>query len=158
MNMIDESSAIDERRLVFPGLAGLYRRLAPLGYAFTRVAFAIVILPSGWEKVFEGGVHRIAAGNVLKAGFSPPLAWAWAVGCLEFFGVILLALGLFTRPVAFALAIQMAVITFLIQWNNGYFWTARGYEFALLLMLVCIAFVIGGGGRYSLDRKLGREF
>jgi putative oxidoreductase len=23
---------------------------------------------------------------------------------------------------------------------------------------VCIAFVIGGGGRYSLDRKLGREF
>ena len=156
--MIDESSTIDERRLVFPGLAGLYRRLAPLGYLFTRVAFAVVILYSGWEKVFEGGVQRIAAGNVAKAGFSPPLAWAWAVGCLEFFGVILLVLGLFTRPVAFALAIQMAVITFLIQWNNGYFWTARGIEFALLLMLVCIAFVIGGGGRYSLDRKLGREF
>ena len=156
--MIDESSIIDERRLVFPGLAGLYRRLAPLGYAFMRVVFAIVILPSGWEKIFAGGVHRIAAGNVLKAGFSPPLAWAWAVGCLEFFGVILLTLGLFTRPVAFALAIQMAVITFRIQWANGYFWTARGYEFALLLMLVCIAFVIAGGGRYSLDRKLGREF
>ena len=80
------------------------------------------------------------------------------MGCLEFFGVILLVLGLFTRPVAFALAVQMAVITFLIQWTNGYFWMNRGYEFALLLMLVCIAFVIGGGGRYSLDRKLGREF
>jgi len=78
--MIDESSAIDERRLVFPGLAALYRRLAPLGYLFTRVAFAVVILYSGWEKVFDGGVQRIAAGNVAKAGFSPPLAWAWAVG------------------------------------------------------------------------------
>jgi len=108
--------------------------------------------------VFEGGVARIAAGNVVKAGFHPPLAWAWAVGSLEFFGMILLALGLFTRPVAFALAIQMAVITFLIQMPNGYFWTSRGFEFALLLMVVCIAFLIGGGGRYSLDRVLGREF
>jgi uncharacterized membrane protein YphA (DoxX/SURF4 family) len=27
-----------------------------------------------------------------------------------------------------------------------------------VLFVVCVAFVIGGGGRYSLDRKLGREF
>jgi putative oxidoreductase len=156
--MIDETSAIDERRLIIPGLAGLYRRLAPLSYAFTRVVFAVIIIPSGYEKVFQGGVHRIAAGNVLKVGVEPPLLWAWAVGSLEFFGVILLALGLFTRPVAFALAIQMAVITFRIQFENGFFWTTRGYEFALLLTLACVAYLIGGGGRYSLDRVIGREF
>ena len=156
--MIDETSAIDEHRLVIPGLAGLYRRLAPLAYAFTRVVFAVVIIPSGYEKVFQGGVHRIAAGNILKLGVEPPLVWAWAVGCLEFFGVILLALGLFTRPVAFALAVQMAVITFRIQFESGFFWTARGYEFSLLLTLACVAYVIGGGGHYSLDRKIGREF
>jgi len=62
--MIDESSTIDERRLVFPGLAGLYRRLAPLGYLFTRVAFAVVILYSGWEKVFEAACSA-----------SPPATW-----------------------------------------------------------------------------------
>ena len=67
-------------------------------------------------------------------------------------------LGLFIRPVAFALTIQMAVITYMIQFPNGFFWSARGYEFALLLTLVSIAFVAGGGGRYSLDRRIGREF
>ena len=36
--------------------------------------------------------------------------------------------------------------------------TQHGYEYALLMMGIFIAFMIGGGGRYSLDRKLGREF
>ncbi len=156
--MIDETGVIDEARLIVPGLAGLYRQLAPLGYAFARVVYGLLLLPSGFDKVFQGGVHRIAAGNILKIGFEPPLVWAWAVGSLEFFGAILLVLGLFTRPVAFALAIQMAVITFMIQLPNGYFWTSRGCEFALLLTLVCVAFIAGGGGRYSLDRIIGREF
>ena len=156
--MIDETSDIDEARLIVPGLAALYRQLAPLGYAFARVVYGLLLVPSGFEKVFHGGVNRIAAGNILKTGFEPPLVWAWAVGSLELFGAILLVFGLFTRPVAFALAIEMAVITFMIQLPNGYFWTSRGCEFALLLMLVSIAFVAGGGGRYSLDRIIGREF
>jgi putative oxidoreductase len=133
-------------------------RLVPIGYAFARVYYALVILPSGYEKVFHDGAARIAAGNVLKTGFQPPLFWAWVVAYLEFYGMILLALGLLTRPIAFAFAIEMAVITLMIQMPNGYFWTSRGAEFALILFLVCVAFVIGGGGRYSLDRKLGKEF
>jgi putative oxidoreductase len=52
----------------------------------------------------------------------------------------------------------MAVITFRLQFENGFFWTTRGYEFALLLTLACVAYLIGGGGRYSLDRVIGREF
>jgi putative oxidoreductase len=137
-----------------PKLAGL----EPIGYAFARVWYALLILPSGYEKVFSDGAARIAAGNVLKTGFYPPLFWAWVVAYLEFFGMILLALGLFTRPVAFMFAVEMAVITVMIQMPNGYFWTSRGGEFALMLLVVCIAFVIGGGGRYSLDRRLGKEF
>jgi putative oxidoreductase len=156
--MIDETSDIDESVLIIPGLAGLYRQLAPLGYVFARVVYGLLLLPSGFDKVFQGGVHRIAAGNIIKIGLEPPLVWAWAVGSLEFIGAILLLLGLFTRPVAFALAIQMAVITFMIQMPNGFFWTSRGCEFPLLLTLVAIAFVAGGGGRYSLDWRIGREF
>jgi putative oxidoreductase len=84
--------------------------------------------------------------------------WAWVVALLEFVGMILLALGLGTRIVAFMMAIELGVIVVTIQMPNGYFWTSRGAEFALVLFVVCVAFVIGGGGRYSLDRKLGREF
>jgi putative oxidoreductase len=52
----------------------------------------------------------------------------------------------------------MAVITVTIQMPNGYFWTSRGCEFALLLTVISFAFVLGGGGRYSVDRRIGREF
>ena len=133
-------------------------RLPAMGYALARVWFALLILPSGYEKVFTDGVSRIAAGNMLKTPFQPPMFWAWVVALLEFVGMILLALGLGTRVVAFMMAVELGVIVLWIQMPNGYFWTSRGTEFALVLFLVCLAFVCGGGGRYSLDRKLGREF
>ena len=56
------------------------------------------------------------------------------------------------------LPIQMAVIVFFFQWEYGYFWTGRGVEFALLWCLLCIAIFFRGGGKYSLDRLIGREF
>jgi len=80
------------------------------------------------------------------------------VALLELVGMIMLAVGLGTRIIAFMMAIELGVIVVMIQMPNGYFWTSRGAEFALVLFLVCLAFVFGGGGRYSLDRKLGREF
>lgn len=129
-----------------------------IGYALARAWMALLILPSGYEKVFEDGVARIAAGNVLKTGFYPPMLWAWLVAILELVGMIMLAAGLLTRPIAFMFFVEMAVITVTIQMPNGYFWTSRGCEFALLLTLVSFAFVMAGGGKYSLDRRIGREF
>jgi len=156
--MSEESAEIDPSHLIVPGLAGLYRRLAPLSYALVRVSTAVLLLPGGYEKLFKGGVYRIAANNIAKVGVEPPLAWAWAVGCTEFFGAILLAIGLWTRPAAFALVVLLATITFRVRWDAGYFWKATGWEVTLLLALVCLAYLFGGGGRYSLDRRIGREF
>jgi putative oxidoreductase len=68
------------------------------------------------------------------------------------------AIGLFTRVAATMIAIEMIVITFVFQWGFGYFWTNRGYEYALLLALLCIAILFRGGGRLSVDRLIGREF
>ena len=147
--------ALDNR--VFAGAAWARERYAEAMYALMRVAIALFIVPGGYNKIFEGGVYRIAKGNIVKSGFAPPEFWAWVVSGLEFFGVILLALGLFTRPVALMLAFEMAVITFKIH-NETFFWTQHGYEYALLMGVIFVAFMIGGGGRYSLDRKLGREF
>jgi len=133
-------------------------RLIWAGYTLARIWMAFLILPSGWEKVFDNGVARIAAGNVLKTGFYPPMFWAWFVAMLELVGMLMLAAGLLTRPIAFMFFVEMAVITVTIQMPNGYFWTSRGCEFALLLTVISLAFVLGGGGRYSVDRRIGREF
>lgn len=49
----------------------------------------------------------------------------------------------------------MAFITFHVQIKFGYFWTQRGNEFPLLLLTLAIFF--RGGGRYSLDARIGKE-
>ena len=76
----------------------------------------------------------------------------------ESFGALFLALGLFTRVMAVMIGIEMIVIVFFWQWENGYLWTNKGYEFALLWFLLCVGIFFRGGGRYSLDRLIGKEF
>jgi putative oxidoreductase len=156
--MIDESGAIDENRLIIPQLGGIYRRVAPLSYAFLRIVIALIFLQDGIEKMFLGGAERIAAGNIVKLGLSFPHAWAWTVAGLDFFGSILLGLGLFTRPVAVAFLVQVTVISFGIAAPRGFFWTTNGAEITLLMAFAFIGFLFGGGGRYSVDRLIGREF
>jgi len=156
--MIDETSSIQTERLVIPALAGPYRALGPFAYATIRVMTALMLFPGGIDKLFYGGAARIATGSITAMGWPLPYAWAWAVTCIETIGAIMLALGLFTRPIAFAMTVQLTVIAFGIMIKRGMFWTSGGIEVALLLGLVTFAFVLGGGGRYSLDHVIGREF
>jgi hypothetical protein len=52
----------------------------------------------------------------------------------------------------------LSVITFDIQIKSGFLWAPRGFEVGLMMMLMFIAICFGGGGRYSVDRVIGREF
>jgi putative oxidoreductase len=131
----EEYSVVDKDRLLIPALAAIYNRLAPFSYAFIRIVIALMFLVGGIDKIFHGGAARIAAGNITTLGLKPPYAWAWAVTLLEFFGAILLGLGLFTRPVAFALTVELTVIAFGIMALRGFFWTTGGMEVALLMKL-----------------------
>jgi putative oxidoreductase len=75
----------------------------------------------------------------------------------EALGGLLLALGLFTRPVALAILIFMLNAIYVTS-AKGFFWTAGGFEYSLLIGFVALYFLIRGGGACSIDRKLGREF
>lgn len=156
--MIDETADADTKRLIFPRLGAIYKHAAPLGYALIRIAIALVFLQGGLEKLFLGGLYRIAPGNITKLGLSHPYAWAWTVACLDFFGSILIGLGLFTRPVAAAFLIEVTVISFGIAAPRGLFWITNGSEITLMMGAVFIGLLFGGGGRYSLDRVIGYEF
>ena len=83
---------------------------------------------------------------------------AYLVFFTESVGAICLAIGLFTRIAAAMVGSQMLVIVFVFQWQYGYFWTNRGYEFALMWVLLCVAIWFRGGGRYSVDHYIGKEF
>jgi uncharacterized membrane protein YphA (DoxX/SURF4 family) len=98
------------------------------------------------------------AQNIAAKELPFPEALAYLTYFAESVAAVCLAIGLFTRIAAAMIGIEMLVIVFLFQWQFGYFWTVRGYEFALLWALLCIAIFFKGGGRYSIDRLIGKEF
>ena len=90
-------------------------------------------------------------------GYKPGLLWAVLVGLTEALGGLLLAIGLFTRPAALAIVIFMYNA---VYWTSqrGFFWTERGSEYSIAILVVALVFLIRGGGAYSVDRAIGREF
>jgi putative oxidoreductase len=155
--MSELEDTIDSRRLFIPGLAGIYRKLAPFSYALMRFSTGLVLFPHGVQKVFFGSVERYAA-TIGQRGLSMPTFLAYCTLFAEFVCAACLMLGLFTRLAAIIVWIEMAVIITMFQWQFGYFWTNRGYEYALLWWLLCTAIIFRGGGRYSLDHVIGKEF
>ena len=150
-------SAYREPKLIFPALAGLYRHFSPFSYAFIRFATGAVLLPHGIQKVLSVPISKFAP-NIAAKGLPFAEALAYLTYFAESVAAACLAIGLFTRIAAAMIGIEMLVIVFVFQWQFGYFWTARGYEYALLWLLLCIAIFFKGGGRYSVDRLIGREF
>ena len=148
-----------EPKLIIPPLAPFYDVVRDLSWPLIRVTVGGTLLAHGWVKVTVFGVGAVAANALAKRGIEPALPLAYAITFLETVGAVCLMLGLFTRLMAAALAVELAVITFVAHWPNGYFFTASGggWEYPLLGGLVILAIALRGGGPYSLDRKLGWE-
>ena len=150
------TDAANPKRLYVPAVAGLYESLAPLGYPLIRITLGLILVPHGFNKLFLDDALP-ASRNFVNFGWAYPLAWAYFIGALEFFGGIFVALGLWTRVVALAVAIEMAVISFAVLWPN-WSWGRRGMEYALFMGIVALAIFFRGGGRWSIDRVMAKEF
>ncbi len=144
-----------KQSLVFPFVAPLYDALAPLAYPLVRISLGAILLPHGYDKLFLAGAANAARNPILKI-FGDPLVGAYFIGCVEFFGGLMLVLGLLTRFAAGAIAIEMFVIAFFVLWP-AWGWTNRGMEYAIFMMLIAIAIFIRGGGQFSLDAKLPKQ-
>lgn len=151
--------AMPEPTPYIPALARLYRPLQCLAWPLVRVATGAMLVPHGAQKLFGlwGGDMAKTIAGFAKLGMEPAAVLAWYIGSLEFFGGLLLVLGLFTRPVAVLVAGFMAVAVVQVHWPNGFFWTKAGFEYPLMWMLLALAIAIRGAGPLSLDRKIGRE-
>ena len=119
-----------------------------------RIAFGAVFIAHGGQKLFGwwGGYGLKATGQWMASiGLEPGMVMALLTGGIEFFGGIALILGLFTRPIAAASSLLMFVAMTWVHWPNGFFISANGYEFALVLLAVSVSLTLSGSGRYSLD-------
>jgi putative oxidoreductase len=101
-------------------------------------------------------------GTMKLLGFpagSPPAAMtpAWYAGFFELIGGALLAIGLFSRPVAFILSGMTAVAYFMVHAPRGFFPLLNGGELAVLYCFVFLFLSFAGPGPWSLDAQLRRS-
>jgi putative oxidoreductase len=145
-------------RLFFPGLEPFYQSISGFAYPFIRFVTGAMLVPHGWRKFVDAGTQKSVIELFHKLGIEPAVSAFWFIASLELFGGLCLAIGLFTRPIALAIAVEMLVISFDVYGPNGFFAGARGYEHTLLWGLVALAIAARGGGRQSADRLIGKEF
>lgn len=149
---------VPDNQLIIPALGGFYASAAALSWPLIRFIAGFNLIPHGAQKLFGwfGGKGMEATVTGFSGmGFDP--VWAYAVAILEFFGGIMLAIGLLTRPVALAVLIFMATAC-TVHWADGFFWSNGGFEYPLMWAVVALAIFFRGGGPLSVDRALGREF
>src|SRR3569833_4332320 len=108
-----------DTRLILPGLSRLYTALHDVAYASLRAASGTMLATFGYTKLFtSGGMDRdITLFQTLHLWPAAPLAYF--TSGLEFFGGLMVALGLLTRPVAVMLTIEFIVIVVLVMIPRG---------------------------------------
>jgi putative oxidoreductase len=122
-------------RLYFPALGGFYQSLWKLVELILRLATGLLLVPHGfWKLGYVGGPGLTGVEKFLeKFGYSPGAFWAPALTTVEIAGGILIAIGLFTRPVALIAFIEML---FIVQYHSRYGWffsiPGGGMEYAVL--------------------------
>ncbi|HEY4719730.1 MAG TPA: DoxX family protein [Candidatus Methylomirabilis sp.] len=117
-----------------------------------RIMTGALFIPHGAQKLFGvlGGFGGQPGGTV------PLLSLMGLAGLLEFFGGLLVLLGLFTRPVAFILSGEMAAAYFMAHIPQGFWPLLNRGELAALYCFVFLFLSASGGGDLSLDTVMSK--
>lgn len=128
------------------------------------IGILLLRLSTGIGFVFVHGEGKIFGGPELwaKIGSSMsnygitffPAFWGFMAGFAEFFGGILLILGLFTRPAAGFMAFTM-VTAALVHLSRLDPWNRVIYPVEMLGIFLCLIFI--GAGKYSLDNFIFKK-
>ncbi|WP_068783980.1 DoxX family protein [Paenibacillus phocaensis] len=128
-----------------------------LALLIIRLVLGITMMAHGAQKLFGwfGGYGPKGTGGWLESlGIKPGVAMAVLAGLAEFGGGLLVAAGLFTPVGAALLILTMIVAIASVHAKNGFWSTAGGYEYNLLLIAVAVGLILSGAGAYSLDAVL----
>ncbi len=122
---------------------------APRALSVLRIMAALLFMEHGTQKLL-GFPPSTNPGPAL-------LSLLGLEGVIELLGGILLLLGLFTRPVAFILAGNMAVAYFMAHAPKSFFPALNAGDAAILYCFVFLYLAVAGGGAWSLDTgRVGR--
>jgi putative oxidoreductase len=127
-----------------------------------RVMLGVVMFPHGTQKLLGwfGGYGYSVTISAFTDKLHLPAAFALLVIIGESFGAIGLICGFLSRIAAFGILCIMIGAIAKVHWSNGFFmnWSGRqageGFEYHLLAIAISAAILIGGGGRWSVDRAI----
>lgn len=150
----------NSNRLYIPTLGSLYATLDPYMLPMLRVMLGLILIPHGCQKAFGwfGGAGFARFTQIFDSiGYKPGAVWLSMVILVELVGGLCLVFGLFTRVASLLVGLFMVNAIWTL-WAKGFFWTAGGWEYSLLILAVSLVFMVRGSGSYSLDSKMSREF
>lgn len=128
-----------------------------LGLLVLRVILGLSVAAHGAQKLFGwfGGYGIAGTGGWLESiGIKPGKAAAFFAGAGEFFGGLLLAVGLFTPYAGIVVALVLLVAIITVHKGKGFWNTNGGSEFPLLIIGSSVALALTGAGAYSADALL----
>jgi putative oxidoreductase len=122
-------------------------RWTPRLLSVLRIILGFLLIPHGAQKLF---------GFLASPEWTAPNLFSLngIAGGLEFFGGLLILLGLLTRPAAFILSGLMAVAYFMAHAPGGFLPFQNKGELAVIYSFLFLFLSVAGGGAWSVDRLL----
>ena len=130
---------------------GFLDRFSPQLLSILRIVSALIFMAHGTSKLLSFPPTEMFA--------TPPEMGSlmWFAGVLELVGGALLALGLFSRPVAFVLSGQMAFAYFIGHASQSFYPVQNGGDAAILYCFVFLYIAAAGPGPWALDHVLFKK-
>lgn len=118
-----------------------------------RIFLGIVFFAHGSQKVLGWfGGHGLQPFVSWLGTLGVPAVLGYAAAFFEFVGACLLLLGAASELGAFMVGCSMIGAIYLVHADKGFFVTNSGYEYALTLLILSLAIIIGGPGKLALWR------
>lgn len=125
----------------------MLKRLSPIAYSLMRIVVGLIFSCHGAQKLFGalGGHSELHDPQGLVAGI------------IEFFGGILICIGLFASIAAFIACGEMAFAYFTAHAPHGFWPIVNRGELAVLYCFIFLFIACEGDGRYSVGAFMRRR-
>jgi putative oxidoreductase len=134
------------------GIGAKWAACAPQLRSVLRIVGALIFITEGTTKLFAFPAGIPPDGHAVHI-----MSQLGAAGILEFTGGLLLLIGLFTRPVAFILAGEMAIAYFQFHFPHSPWPTINQGMPAVLYCFIWLYISAAGPGPWSLDALFRRR-
>lgn len=119
---------------------------------WSQRVLSILRFIAGFLMIWHGSQKLFGFPIALPAGAEGPVVLF--AGVIEFFGGLLILVGLFTRPAAFLMSGLMAAAYFMAHASGGFLPIVNGGELAAIYSFVYLYLVFAGGGAWSIDHAV----